>query len=113
MRATATEYDLIVLDVMLPGSDGFEVCRRLRANEVWSPTLMLTALDDVEDRVRGLDSGADDYLVEAVLVRRAAGAGAGVDPPRRAAAADAARGRRAAPRPGGLPGLARRTTSCR
>ena len=62
MRAMATEYDLILLDVMLPGHDGFEVCRRLRANEVWSPTLMLTALDDVEDRVRGLDSGADDYL---------------------------------------------------
>jgi len=62
MRAMATDYDLILLDVMLPGHDGFEVCRRLRANEVWSPTLMLTALDDVRDRVRGLDSGADDYL---------------------------------------------------
>jgi two-component system OmpR family response regulator len=64
MRATATKYDLIVLDVMLPGYDGFEVCRRLRANEVWSPTLMLTALDAVEDRVNGLDSGADDYLMK-------------------------------------------------
>jgi two-component system, OmpR family, response regulator len=64
MRATATEYDVILLDVMLPGLDGFEVCRRLRAHEVWSPTLMLTALDDVEDRVRGLDGGADDYLVK-------------------------------------------------
>jgi two-component system, OmpR family, response regulator len=64
MRATATEYDLILLDVMLPGYDGFEVCRRLRANEVWSPTLMLTALDTVSDRVRGLDSGADDYLAK-------------------------------------------------
>ena len=62
MRATATDYDLILLDVMLPGQNGFEVCRRLRASEVWAPTLMLTALDDVEDRVRGLDSGADDYL---------------------------------------------------
>jgi two-component system OmpR family response regulator len=62
MRAMATDYDLILLDVMLPGHDGFEVCRRLRANDVWSPTLMLTALDDVQDRVRGLDSGADDYL---------------------------------------------------
>jgi two-component system, OmpR family, response regulator len=62
MRATATEYDLILLDVMLPGQNGFEVCRRLRACEVWAPTLMLTALDHVEDRVRGLDSGADDYL---------------------------------------------------
>ena len=63
-RATATDYDVILLDVMLPGHDGFEVCRRLRAYEVWSPTLMLTALDDVEDRVRGLDSGADDYLAK-------------------------------------------------
>jgi two-component system OmpR family response regulator len=57
MRATATDYDVILLDVMLPGQDGFEVCRQLRANDVWSPTLMLTALDDVDDRVRGLDSG--------------------------------------------------------
>ncbi len=64
MRATTTEYDVILLDVMLPGYDGFEVCRRLRANQVWSPTLMLTALDDVEDRVRGLDAGADDYLAK-------------------------------------------------
>jgi two-component system, OmpR family, response regulator len=64
MRATTTEYDLILLDVMLPGHDGFEVCRRLREQEVWSPTLMVTALDDVEDRVRGLDSGADDYLAK-------------------------------------------------
>lgn len=64
LRATTTDYDLILLDVMLPGHDGFEVCRRLRAHEVWSPTLMLTALDDVEDRVRGLDSGADDYLAK-------------------------------------------------
>jgi two-component system OmpR family response regulator len=63
-RAGATEYDLIVLDVMLPGPDGFEVCRRLRAAEVWSPTLMLTALDDVENRIHGLDSGADDYLTK-------------------------------------------------
>jgi two-component system OmpR family response regulator len=62
MRATTTDYDVILLDVMLPGPDGFEVCRRLRANEVWSPTLMLTALGDVRDRVRGLDSGADDYI---------------------------------------------------
>ena len=63
-RATATEYDVILLDVMLPGHDGFEVCRRLRADEVWSPTLMLTALDDVHDRIRGLDAGADDYLAK-------------------------------------------------
>jgi two-component system OmpR family response regulator len=64
MRATATTYDVILLDVMLPAENGFEVCRRLRASEVWSPTLMLTALDDVDDRVRGLDSGADDYLAK-------------------------------------------------
>ncbi len=63
-RATATDYDVILLDVMLPGDDGLEVCRRLRVQQVWSPTLMLTALDGVEDRVRGLDSGADDYLAK-------------------------------------------------
>jgi two-component system OmpR family response regulator len=64
VRASATDYDMILLDVMLPGQNGFEVCRQLRANEVWSPTLMLTALDEVDDRVRGLDSGADDYLAK-------------------------------------------------
>jgi two-component system, OmpR family, response regulator len=64
VRATATDYDVILLDVMLPGDDGLDVCRRLRAREVWSPTLILTALDGVEDRVRGLDSGADDYLAK-------------------------------------------------
>jgi two-component system OmpR family response regulator len=62
IRGTATEYDVIVLDVMLPELDGFEVCRRLRANGAWSPVLMLTARDAVEDRVAGLDAGADDYL---------------------------------------------------
>ena len=62
--AGATEYDAIVLDVMLPGIDGFEVCRRWRADGVWSPVLMLTARDAVEDRVAGLDGGADDYLVK-------------------------------------------------
>jgi two-component system OmpR family response regulator len=50
--------------VMLPGTDGFEVCRRLRAGGRWSPVLMLTARDDVRDRVAGLDAGADDYLVK-------------------------------------------------
>jgi two-component system OmpR family response regulator len=62
--AGATDYDAIVLDVMLPGIDGFEVCRRLRADGIWSPVLMLTARDAVEDRVAGLDGGADDYLVK-------------------------------------------------
>ncbi len=62
--ARATEYDAIVLDVMLPGTDGFEVCRRLREGGTWSPVLMLTARDAVEDRVVGLDAGADDYLTK-------------------------------------------------
>jgi two-component system OmpR family response regulator len=60
----AHDYDVIVLDVMLPGIDGFETCRRLRTNGVWAPVLMLTARDSLEDRVRGLDTGADDYLVK-------------------------------------------------
>jgi two-component system OmpR family response regulator len=62
--ASATAYDAIVLDVMLPGIDGFETCRRLRAAEVWAPVLILTARDAVEDRVTGLDQGADDYLTK-------------------------------------------------
>jgi two-component system, OmpR family, response regulator len=62
--AGATEYDAIVLDVMMPGLDGFETCRRLRADGVWAPVLMLTARHAVEDRVRGLDGGADDYLTK-------------------------------------------------
>ena len=62
--AEATEYDAIVLDVMLPGADGFEVCRRLRESGRWAPVLMLTARDSVEDRVAGLDAGADDYLTK-------------------------------------------------
>jgi two-component system, OmpR family, response regulator len=60
----AVEYDAIVLDVMLPGTDGFEVCRRLRREGVWAPVLMLTARDAIGDRVTGLDSGADDYLTK-------------------------------------------------
>ena len=62
--ARATPYDAIVLDLMLPGRDGREVCRELRESGVWSPILMLTARDGVEDRVNGLDSGADDYLTK-------------------------------------------------
>jgi two-component system OmpR family response regulator len=62
--AQAAPFDAIVLDVMLPGIDGFEVCRRLRASEVWAPVLMLTARDAVEDRIAGLDVGADDYLTK-------------------------------------------------
>ena len=62
--AGSTEYDAIILDLMLPGIDGLEVSRRLRDDGVWSPILMLTARDGVRDRVAGLDSGADDYLVK-------------------------------------------------
>ena len=82
--ATEQEYDAVVLDVMLPGLDGFEVCRQMRAAERWAPVLMLTARDAVTDRVNGLDAGADDYLVKPfsfaelaarlrALVRRPAG----------------------------------------
>jgi two-component system OmpR family response regulator len=62
--ATENEYGAIVLDVMLPGMDGFQLCRRLRESGAWAPVLMLTARDGVSDRVRGLDAGADDYLVK-------------------------------------------------
>ncbi len=62
--ARASEYDVLVLDVMLPDIDGFETCRRLRADRVWVPIIMLTARDAIEDRVRGLDQGADDYLTK-------------------------------------------------
>ena len=63
-RAGATDYDAIILDLMLPGLDGFETCQRLRAAGIWAPTLMLTARSEVADRIRGLDSGADDYLTK-------------------------------------------------
>jgi two-component system OmpR family response regulator len=62
--AQAAPYDAIVLDVMLPGIDGFEVLRRLRAKEIWTPVLMLTARDAIVDRIDGLDGGADDYLTK-------------------------------------------------
>jgi two-component system, OmpR family, response regulator len=62
--AGATDYDAVVLDLMLPGLDGFEVCARLRADSIWSPVIMLTARDGVEDRIDGLDVGADDYLTK-------------------------------------------------
>ena len=63
-QATEVEYDAIVLDLMLPGADGFEVCRRLRQANRWAPVLLLTARTDVRDRITGLDSGADDYLAK-------------------------------------------------
>jgi two-component system, OmpR family, response regulator len=62
--AGSTEFDAVVLDVMLPGMDGFETCRKLREDGVWAPIIMLTAREAVEDRVRGLDEGADDYLTK-------------------------------------------------
>ena len=84
--ARAVDYDAIVLDLMLPALDGFQVCRRLRESGVWTPVLMLTARDAVEDRVAGLDAGADDYLAKPfsfaellarlrALVRRGAASG--------------------------------------
>jgi two-component system, OmpR family, response regulator len=63
-RAAATSYDAIVLDLMLPGIDGFDTCRQLRANGVWSPVLMLTARGAIADRVEALDGGADDYVTK-------------------------------------------------
>lgn len=63
-RAEAVDYDAVVLDLMLPGIDGLEVCQRLREAGIWSPILMLTARDAVRDRVAGLDRGADDYLTK-------------------------------------------------
>jgi two-component system OmpR family response regulator len=62
--AAATEYDAIVLDVMLPGLDGFEVLERLRREQIWAPVLILTARDAVRDRIAGLDGGADDYMAK-------------------------------------------------
>ncbi|HEV7791561.1 MAG TPA: response regulator transcription factor [Pseudonocardia sp.] len=63
-QATEFAYDAVVLDVMLPGLDGMEVCRQLRDRGRWMPVLMLTARDAVDDRIRGLDAGADDYLTK-------------------------------------------------
>ena len=62
--AGSTDYDAVLLDVNLPGIDGFETCRRLRADGIWAPILMLTARDALDDRVTGLDGGADDYLIK-------------------------------------------------
>ena len=67
--ASSTPYDVIVLDVLLPGKNGLEVAREIRSHKVGTPILMLTALDAVEDRVRGLEAGADDYLVKPFAVR--------------------------------------------
>jgi DNA-binding response OmpR family regulator len=67
-RASAGQFDVMVLDVMLPKLDGFDACRRMRAAGVQTPVLMLTARTDVQDRVKGLDAGADDYMVKPFAV---------------------------------------------
>jgi DNA-binding response OmpR family regulator len=67
--AELTPYDLIILDVLLPIKDGFEVCRDLRRRRIHTPILLLTARDSVDDRVQGLDCGADDYLVKPFAMR--------------------------------------------
>jgi two-component system, OmpR family, response regulator len=64
LMARAADYDAVVLDVMLPGIDGFETCRRLRREGIWAPVLMLTARGTLDDRVAGLDGGADDYMIK-------------------------------------------------
>lgn len=64
LQATEHDYDVVVLDVRIPAPDGFAVCRQMRARNRWAPVLMLTARDSVEDRIRGLDAGADDYMVK-------------------------------------------------
>lgn len=67
--AELTPYDLIILDILLPAKDGLEVCRDLRRRRVHTPILLLTARDSVDDRVQGLDCGADDYLVKPFAMR--------------------------------------------
>jgi DNA-binding response OmpR family regulator len=62
--ATTNEYDMIILDLMLPKMDGIQLCRKLREEKIGTPVMMLTAMDDVKDKVTGLDSGADDYLTK-------------------------------------------------
>jgi len=62
--ASISEYDVIILDVMLPGQDGWTTCANLRRNKIMTPILMLTALGDVTDKIKGLDTGADDYLTK-------------------------------------------------
>src|SRR5678816_4690066 len=69
MKAVLGSLDVIILDVMLPGGNGFDLCRELRAREVATPILMLTARDTVDDRVAGLEVGADDYLTKPFAFR--------------------------------------------
>lgn len=68
-RAVLGKFDVIILDVMLPGGSGFDLCRQLRERGMLTPVLMLTARDTVDDRVRGLDAGADDYLTKPFAFR--------------------------------------------
>jgi DNA-binding response OmpR family regulator len=68
-QATTARHDVIILDVMLPGGSGFDLCRELRHREIATPILMLTARDTVDDRVAGLDAGADDYLAKPFAFR--------------------------------------------
>ena len=109
LRVVATtEYDVIVLDVLMPGLGGFETCRRLRADGRWTPVLMLTARDAVEDRVRGLDGGADDYLTKPFSLAELTARLRALRAPRPGRAAGRDRGRLAAPRPCHARGPARR-----
>jgi len=68
-RVLSAAFDVIILDIMLPGGDGFQLCRELRDRDIGTPVLMLTARDGVDDRVRGLDAGADDYLTKPFAFR--------------------------------------------
>ncbi|TVY07035.1 response regulator transcription factor [Paenibacillus cremeus] len=78
IKAEQSTYDLIILDVMLPGMDGLEIVRRLRKNKISTPIILVTAKDSVEDCVKGLDAGADDYVIKpfavSILLARARGA---------------------------------------
>lgn len=68
-KATENQYDLIILDIMLPGMDGMEICRKIRGQEIYTPILMLTAKSEEIDKVLGLETGADDYLTKPFSVR--------------------------------------------
>lgn len=69
LLATKNKYDMIILDVMLPGMDGIEICKRLRANKIFTPILMLTARSEEIDKIIGLEVGADDYLTKPFSIR--------------------------------------------
>ena len=67
--AHGPEFDLILLDVMLPGMDGLEICRQLRADRIYTPVLMITSKDSIDNKVEGLDAGADDYIVKPIAIK--------------------------------------------